>query len=64
MMGGRMRKLAEKARKIMLVAPEDWIGKIDKWRRHQPDMPTRSESIRRLVEKAIAADEKHEKKPK
>jgi hypothetical protein len=60
----RMRKLAPAVQKLMFVAPLDWIKKLDSWRRNQPDVPTRSESIRRLVEKAIAADEKAEKKPK
>ena len=29
---------------------EEQLAQIDKWRRTQPDMPSRSEAIRRLVE--------------
>lgn len=32
----------------------DFLAKIDEWRRHQPDIPSRSEAIRRLVEKALS----------
>jgi hypothetical protein len=34
------------------VSPE-FLEKIDQWRVKQPDIPTRAESIRRLVEKAL-----------
>lgn len=36
---------------------EDWLRKIDDWRRKQPDLPSRAEAIRRLVEKGLAADD-------
>lgn len=29
------------------------IAAIDNWRREQPDLPTRPEAVRRLVEKAL-----------
>ncbi len=32
----------------MRVTPE-WLTLIDDWRRHQPDIPSRAEAIRRLV---------------
>ena len=28
---------------------------VDAWRRHQPDLPSRGEAIRRLVEQALGA---------
>ena len=31
------------------------IAAIDKWRRHQPDLPNVSEAIRRLVEMGLKA---------
>lgn len=31
-----------------------FLAKIDDWRRKQPDLPHRSEAIRRLVESALA----------
>jgi hypothetical protein len=61
-------KLAEGVRKITLIAPLDWLSKVDRWRRHQPDhqMPNMSEAIRRLVEKGLEAEAKEAKgkKPK
>lgn len=33
----------------MRVAPE-WLEALDDWRRHQPDIPSRAEAIRRLVD--------------
>jgi len=33
-------------------APEDFLNNIDDWRREQPDLPSRSEAVRRLVETA------------
>lgn len=29
------------------------VKRIDDWRRHAPDIPSRSEAIRRLVEKGL-----------
>jgi hypothetical protein len=31
------------------------LAQIDKWRREQPDLPSRTQAIRRLVEQALAA---------
>lgn len=36
----------------MRVSP-DWLSLIDGWRRHQDDLPPRSEAIRRLVDIGI-----------
>ena len=35
--------------RIQLVASASFIAAIDEWRRQQPDLPNRSEAIRRLV---------------
>lgn len=61
---GVVAKLANSVRRIALIVPVALIAKIDKWRRHQHDVPNMSEAVRRLIEKAIAADEKPDKKPK
>jgi metal-responsive CopG/Arc/MetJ family transcriptional regulator len=34
------------------------IAEIDKWRRDQPDLPTRPEAIRQLVERALRGKRK------
>jgi hypothetical protein len=36
---------------------QEFLAAIDEWRRKQPDIPNRAESIRRLVLKGIKADE-------
>jgi hypothetical protein len=40
--------------RVQIVAPRTWIAKIDEWRRREPDIPNRSEAIRRLVEIALS----------
>jgi hypothetical protein len=39
------------------LPPEIWAA-IDDWRREQPDIPTRTESIRRLLAKALGSGTK------
>jgi len=34
-------------------ASRQWIASVDNWRRAQPDLPSRGEAIRRLVELGI-----------
>jgi len=34
------------------------LDAVDEWRRKQPDLPSRAEAIRRLVEQALAAGKK------
>jgi hypothetical protein len=41
----------------MRVSPE-FIRMLDEWRRKQADLPSRAESIRRLVEIAVASQRK------
>lgn len=38
-------------------ASADFLKKLDDWRRVQPDLPPRSEAIRRIVEQALSSDE-------
>jgi hypothetical protein len=38
--------------------PRSFLISVDEWRRKQPDLPTRSEAIRRLVEKALAVSKR------
>ena len=49
---------------LQIRASAEFVRQVDDWRRHQTDVPTRAEAVRRLVEKAIeadkAADRKHE----
>jgi hypothetical protein len=57
-------KLASAVKRLQLIAPVDWLKRIDAWRRHQPNLPSRSEAIRRLVEMSLDAAEGGERKPK
>jgi hypothetical protein len=40
-------------RPFQMRLSEAFLAKVDDWRRHEPDMPSRSEAIRRLVESAL-----------
>lgn len=37
-----------------LRLPDTLVSKIDEWRRKQPDLPNRSEAMRRLIEAQIS----------
>ena len=45
-----------KTERLELRVPAAFVAAIDEWRRQQPDIPTRSEAIRRLVEKALGGE--------
>jgi len=36
-----------------MLAPREWLDKVDAWRVTQPGIPSRGEAIRRLVLMAI-----------
>jgi hypothetical protein len=38
------------------TATEEFWKSVDDWRRAQPDLPSRAESIRRLIKRGIEAD--------
>lgn len=42
-------------RRIHTFMPASMVDDIDDWRRRQPDVPNRSEAIRRLVEIGLRA---------
>jgi metal-responsive CopG/Arc/MetJ family transcriptional regulator len=43
---------------IGIRVDEDFLKRIDDWRRKQEDVPTRPEAIRRLVELGLKAKQK------
>jgi hypothetical protein len=47
------RPPGRKGRPLQLYATDDFLAMIDDWRRKQPDIPNRSEAIRRLVDQAL-----------
>jgi metal-responsive CopG/Arc/MetJ family transcriptional regulator len=42
--------------RLQMRVSRRFIRAVDDWRRHQPDIPSRSEAIRRLVEKSLEAE--------
>jgi metal-responsive CopG/Arc/MetJ family transcriptional regulator len=54
-------KLANSVKKVNLITPSELLERIDHYRRHLPDLPNRSEAIRKLIEMGLEAAER---KPK
>ena len=54
----RSRKMSEKTERFEMRVPGAFLLAVDDWRRRQPDIPSRAEAIRRLVEQALAAKPK------
>jgi hypothetical protein len=40
---------------FQMRASKEFLEKLDNWRRAQPDLPSRAEAIRRLVELGLKA---------
>lgn len=53
-----MKKLEENTRRLNMVVPASWVAKVDSWRRNQPNLPSLSEAVRRLVEAGLEATKK------
>lgn len=47
-----MNKEKKDVRLQLVVSPSD-VQAIDEWRRQQPDLPSRSEAIRRMIHAAV-----------
>jgi hypothetical protein len=41
--------------RVQLVISKSQVREIDEWRRRQPDLPSRSAAIRRLIEAGLNA---------
>jgi metal-responsive CopG/Arc/MetJ family transcriptional regulator len=48
-----MDKQGQRFERFEMKVPPGFLEKLDQWRRKQPDLPNRSEAIRRLVEAGI-----------
>jgi hypothetical protein len=46
---------------MVISLDEDRLHELDEWRRQEPDLPSRVEAIRRLMDKGFAADAKSSK---
>jgi hypothetical protein len=49
--------------RVQLVCSKGQIRAIDEWRRRQPDLPSRSGAIRRLIEAGLNAEGQGEQPP-
>lgn len=47
----------ERTRPYQMRVTEEWLAIIDEWRRKQPDLPSRAEAIRRLVDRGLKSGE-------
>jgi hypothetical protein len=47
----KLTKAAEQDHLLQIRVTSSFLRKLDDWRRKQQDLPTRSEAVRRLVEK-------------
>jgi hypothetical protein len=50
-----MPKHPEKNRLLQMRVSGDFLRTVDDWRRKQPELPSRSEAIRRLVQQALTS---------
>jgi metal-responsive CopG/Arc/MetJ family transcriptional regulator len=48
--------------RITVALPRSMIDRLDERRRHEPDLPSRGELIRRLLEKALSAEAEAEER--
>jgi uncharacterized protein len=51
----RLRPMEEKNERFEMRVPASFLNTIDDWRRKQPELPSRAEAIRRLVEIGLKA---------
>jgi|tagenome__1003787_1003787.scaffolds.fasta_scaffold14958693_1 uncharacterized protein len=42
--------------RVQLVTTRELLTRIDNWRRKQDDLPTRSEAIRRMIDRVLRED--------
>jgi hypothetical protein len=42
--------------RLELRVDEEFLARLDDWRRQQPDLPPRARAVRQLVEMALRAD--------
>ena len=54
--------MPEKTERFEMRVGSSFLAAIDDWRRKQPDLPSRAEAIRRLVEQALKPDPRPRKR--
>jgi hypothetical protein len=48
---------------LQIRASDEFLRRVDAWRREQPDLPTRAAAVRRLVEIALDREKAPTRKP-
>jgi hypothetical protein len=48
----------EQSERFQMRVSPSFLRLVDEWRRKQPDLPSRAEAIRRLVERGVSVPEK------
>jgi len=51
----RTFNMPPKSERVELRVDAEFLARVDEWRRQQPDIPSRSMAIRRLVDGALQA---------
>jgi hypothetical protein len=46
-----------KSARFIFSAEPSLLNRVDEWRRHQPDIPSRAEAVRRLLEASLDSAE-------
>jgi len=54
--------MVEKTERFEMRVASAFLAAIDEWRRKQPDLPSRAEAIRRLVEQALKSEPRSRKR--
>ena len=54
--------MATKTERLEIRVSAEFLEKVDEWRRHQPDIPTRASAVRQLVEIALRQLQEAKKK--
>lgn len=55
-MAGKTDNADGQSERLQMRVSREFITAVDDWRRRQPDIPSRSEAIRRLVERGLAGE--------
>jgi hypothetical protein len=58
------KKLADAVTRIALMIPVELVRRVNRWRGADPDVPSLSEAVRRLIEMGLDASEKAKAKDK
>lgn len=44
-------------KQFQMRTTQEWLDRVDDWRRKQPNIPSRAEAVRLLVERGLSASQ-------